>query len=272
MRDPTVPKSLHRVHGRPLIRYIVDACRAAGVDDRPVVLVGPGSESIRAELGQGHVYVEQGRSLGTGHALRRCRAALRASGAAHVLVLYGDKPLVSGPTVRALVRRHLQAPAAITMATVTLPDFAGPRAHLRGAGRILRGPDGGVLRIVEYADAGEQERRIAEINGGVYCFRADWLWRRIHRLGKANSQNEYYLTDLVAIAARERETISTLDIPIDEALGVNTPEDLARVAAVMAHETTAAVEGGRLVQVPEAVMALARVVSPPTPRTASARP
>jgi LmbE family N-acetylglucosaminyl deacetylase/CTP:molybdopterin cytidylyltransferase MocA len=233
MRDPTTPKALHPINGRPLIRYIVDAIQASAVDDRPTVLVGPGGDQIRSVLGAGHLYVEQRQVLGTGHALACCRPALEGAEARHVMVLYGDKPAISPETVRALAVRHLHSPAAITLATVKLPDFEGRRRHLRHAGRVLRSPGGAVLRIVEYLDADDREREVTEVNGGLYCFRSEWLWSHVHRLARTNCKNEYYLTDLVAIAARDGEAVATIDLPAEEATGVNTPEDLARAREVL---------------------------------------
>jgi LmbE family N-acetylglucosaminyl deacetylase/CTP:molybdopterin cytidylyltransferase MocA len=234
MGDPGMPKSLQPLNGRPLIRYIVEASREAGVDDRPLVLVGPGGDRIRGVLGPGHDYVEQRDVLGTGHALACCRPALEAAGARHVMVFYGDKPALSKQTVRALAVRHLQDPAPMTLATVKLPDFEGWRRHLLHAGRIVRGAAGRVVRVVEHVDADDGEREITEINGGLYCFRGDWLWRNVHRLRRENRKSEYYLTDLVALAAAEGEAVATIDIPPEEALGVNTREDLARVGDLLA--------------------------------------
>lgn len=233
MGNPGTPKSLEPVNQRPLIRYIVEAVRAAGVDDRPIVVVGPGGDRIRDTLGWAHVYAEQGEPLGTGHALGCCREALADAEARHVLVLYGDKPVISAETVRSLTLRHLQEGSVITMGTVKLADFDGWRRHLRQAGRIVRSADGRVSRIVESVDATEGERAITEINAGVFCFRTEWLWRHLHRLGRDNRKGEYYLTDLVELAAREQAPVATVDVRPEEGVGVNTREDLALAASLL---------------------------------------
>lgn len=233
MNNPSLPKSLEPILDKPLIRYIIEAIQDAEVDDMPLILVGPRGDKVREELGPEFTYVNQGEPRGTGHAVSCFRDELTRLDVGHVLVLYGDMPLINPDTIRALATRHLEEQAAITMGTLILPDFEDWRRFYRSFGRIVRSEGGRVERIAEFKDASEEERQITEVNPSFFCFQADWLWENVHRLGADNAQGEYYLTDLIALAVRQQQRIVTLAVAPEEALGVNTREDLAFVELLL---------------------------------------
>ena len=218
-----LPKVLHSIAGKPILRHVIDAVHAAGV---PFVIAVVGHEAgrVRAALGPDVLFVEQEEQLGTGHAVN-C-ALEQAGGATHVLVVSGDVPLMRPETLRSLLQRHTESGATLTFLTARL----GQPGDL---GRIVRDGDGGVRAIAEAADADAATLAIEEFNVGTYCFRADWLWPRLASL-PASAGGEYYLTALVEQAVREGAPVQavTTDDP-DEALGVNDREQLARAEAVV---------------------------------------
>ncbi len=226
MRSAT-PKVAHLAAGKPLVRHVIDSLAALVPPPNPVVVVlGHGAEAVRPILADtGCAITLQPQQLGTGHAVLMAEA-LAAGRGETVLVLYGDVPLLTAETLRALVTRHAASDPAITMLTAQVPDA-------KRYGRVLRGPDGAVRRIVEHADATDSERQVREINAGVYAFRDAWLWPALGRLQPA-ANGERYLTDLVALALADGEGVEAVVAPDpDEVEGVNTRADLAHVEGVL---------------------------------------
>ncbi len=219
-----LPKPLHRVCGIEMARHVIRAARGARID--LVTLVAPQDRYwlIRDTVGAFASVVRQPEPLGSGDALLQARVAV--SGTATVLVLNSDVPLVRTETVGRLLEAHAEREADVTLLTcvVDRPD---------GLGRVIRSGDGSVRAVVEEHDAGESELSVREINCGVYCFRASWLWENLPSV-EPSSSGETYLTDLVAIARRQGrtvETVATLDQT--EALGVNDRVQLAAAEAAM---------------------------------------
>jgi bifunctional UDP-N-acetylglucosamine pyrophosphorylase/glucosamine-1-phosphate N-acetyltransferase len=219
-------KILHPVAGIPMIRYTLDAVARLGAT-RVVVVLGQQAGQVTPLLAGRTPPVEtclQLEQLGTGHALLQARGLLEGA-CDTVLCLYGDMPLLSGETIGALYHRHHQAGAALSLLTVVNPQSMG-------FGRIVRGKDGRVARIVEEDQATAQERAITELNVGVYCFDAAWLWPRLAAL-PLSPRGEFFLTDLVGVAVAEGQRVESLAAPsLDEVLGVNTREQMARVEQV----------------------------------------
>ncbi|MBN2711734.1 MAG: NTP transferase domain-containing protein [Planctomycetes bacterium] len=222
------PKVLFEAGGKPLIEWVLSALSAAGIDDR-VAVVGFMKDEVIAKLPTGVRWVEQSPQLGTGHAVMCARLAFQENNPdAPVLVTCGDMPLLSEESFLAVRELREKEDAAVALLTVRIP------AESR-FGRIVRGEDGGVLGIVEYKDATEEQRAIDEGNTGVMCFRADALWDALDGLSNDNSQNEYYLTDVIGILLAKGEKVAAhVCEDVNEALGVNTPEDLAEVEEVLA--------------------------------------
>jgi len=213
------PKVMHEVAGKPMVAHVVDAV-APLRPARTIVVIGRGADSVRAALGDRVTCVTQEPRLGTGHAVAQARKSL-AGFRGQVLVLCGDVPLLRTTTLRRLIARHRRADSDATVLSMIVDDPTG-------YGRIVRGPGAG-LRIVEQADATEDERTIHEVNTGTYCFEADFLLRSLGRLGRTNAQKEYYLTDLIAMAAAKGAAACDLLRDPEEGLGVNSRLDLATV-------------------------------------------
>ncbi len=219
----SVPKHFHELLGRRMVDWIIEAGRSAGAD--PIVVVA--SPATRDEFAASQVEVAvQETPLGTGDAVRCARAALEGRDG-DVLVLSGDTPVLTAGLLEQLVATHRREGAAATVLTAEPPD---PRLY----GRIVRGPDGSVLRIVEGTDANEEERQIREINSSIYIFRSEVLWAALERIEPHNVQGELYLTDAIAIIVGDGGKVAA-HVADDsrEADGVNTRSELARAAAVL---------------------------------------
>jgi len=220
------PKILHPLVGRPMIRYGLDAARALDAG-RPILVIGHGAEQVRAELGDEVEYVYQAQRLGTGHAVLQARPAAEPRGGT-VLVYYGDMPLLRTETLVALVRSHERehGHSPLTLLSVVSPDSMG-------FGRVVRDGAGRVQAIVEEAVATEEQRRIRELNCGVYCFKSEWLWPHLERI-PLSPKGEYYLTDLVELAAQEGCPVSAWTIEdVAEVQGINDRVHLAQAERAM---------------------------------------
>jgi bifunctional UDP-N-acetylglucosamine pyrophosphorylase/glucosamine-1-phosphate N-acetyltransferase len=219
-----LPKVLHPVVGKAMIRYSVE--NAAALTSRPpVVVVGVGADAVRAELGSGVEYVVQAEQLGTGHAVAQARRALEGK-AGSVLVCYSDMPLLRLETLRQLVELQATNVGPATILTVVSEDSMG-------FGRIVRAGNGRVREVVEEKVASPEQLRIRELNAGVYCFRESWLWDHLERL-PLSAVGEYYLTDLVGMAAAEGHDVLAHTIrDVSEVQGINTRVHLARAEAFM---------------------------------------
>src|SRR5712692_6120447 len=219
-----LPKAAHRLCGKAMARYPVDAARAAGAE-RVVVVVGHEAEAVRAAVGEDVEYVLQTEQRGTGHAVMKAERALREADDA--LILNGDLTLVTAEDLRSLLARHQASGPAATILTAELEE---PASY----GRVLRRPDGSVERLVERRDASPAEVAIREINVGLYCFRAAELRDCLSRLQPDNDQGEYYLTDVIGLlvtAGRRVEAVLAADP--QTALGINDRVELAAAAALL---------------------------------------
>ncbi|OIQ11941.1 bifunctional UDP-N-acetylglucosamine diphosphorylase/glucosamine-1-phosphate N-acetyltransferase GlmU [Neomoorella thermoacetica] len=218
------PKVLHRIAGRCLVEHVLAAVGEAGIK-KQIVVIGHGAEEVREALGPEYTYVLQEQQLGTGHALARAREA--AGTAATVLVLCGDTPLLRPATLARLLKEHRDRQAAVTILTAVLDDPTG-------YGRIIRDGQGMVAGIVEERDANPVEKAIREINTGIYCFEAAYLWPFLEQLQPNNDQGEYYLTDVVGLACRENLPVQAVAAgDPEEILGVNDRAQLAIAGAIL---------------------------------------
>jgi len=219
------PKTLIELQGKPLISRLLEA--VIPVCSKPTIVVGYGGDEVMAAVGEQCEYVHQAEQLGTGHAVAVTRTALDKPDIENIVVLYGDHPLISEATIRGLVAERERSGGAVAIATLTVPSFSGDYEAFYHYGRILRDGTGNVRGIVEQKDATPVEREMREVNPGYYCFNARWLWKNIDRLENKNNAQEYYLTDMVGIAAESGERISTTAIGEPaEGMGVNTTEEL----------------------------------------------
>ena len=219
-----LPKVLHPILGKPMAWYGLQAARQV-TDSPPVMVVGYGAEQVCREFGEAARYVIQEQQLGTGHAVMQAESTLRGQ-ADLVLVTYADMPLLTADTLKKMIETQKTKGGAFTMLTVVLDD-----PH--GFGRVVREPAGSVLEIVEEAQASPEQLRIKELNVGVYCFKAEWLWSALPRI-PLSRKGEYYLTDLAAIAAADGLAVQalTMDDPL-EMIGINTRVHLAEATSLM---------------------------------------
>lgn len=221
-----LPKVLHRLAGRPMIRFVVDTALACGAD-RVVMVVGHGADAVRAAVeGLPVDFVTQEQQLGTGHAVMSARVPAE-SGPARLLILSGDVPLLEPRTVARLADRQAETGAGCTMLTTSLDDPTG-------YGRVILDDSGQVVRIVEEADTDEEQRRVRLINAGIYCFQTSLLFRTLSACGSDNAQGEYYLTDAIAAIRGEGRDVHTLEVvDPDQVAGINTRLELSRMDAVL---------------------------------------
>ncbi len=229
-----LPKVAHEAAGKALVRWVIDSLREAGVDDC-IVVVGHRAEVVERCLAgvPGVSFAVQREQRGTGDAVAAAAEAIRTRasggrGRRPVVVVCGDSPMLRPESVRGLLDRYASTGAACLLGTAVTTDP-------QGLGRIVRDDQGRFLRIVEQKDASPAERAIREVNMSTYVFAADDLLRSLSRLGNANASGEYYLTDCPGILLSEGlavDAIACLDP--SETLSVNTPEQLAEVAAALA--------------------------------------
>lgn len=218
-------KVLHEVFFRPMIHHVLDAVQMAKID-RCAVVVGHQSKEVLAALdGYAVTPVIQEEQLGTGHAVLCAESACR--NADLVMILCGDTPLIQPETLQQMLAAHEQAQATLTlMSTILAQPF--------GYGRIISDAQGKVAAIVEEKDASEEQRRIQEINAGIYLAKRDFLFQALAQVDSNNSQGEIYLTDIVAIAIKQGLKVERFvhEQAIDT-LGVNSRGELAKAHAVL---------------------------------------
>jgi bifunctional UDP-N-acetylglucosamine pyrophosphorylase/glucosamine-1-phosphate N-acetyltransferase len=224
MRSAT-PKVLHPLCGRPLVAWPIAAARAAGA--AKVVVVGGPDRALEAALPDGVELAVQEQPRGTADAVRSAAAHIDRD--APVIVLSGDVPLLTAETLRELAAAQAEHDAAATMLTMVLDDPTG-------YGRVVRGPDGSVERVVETkrpGDATPQELEIREVNGGVYAFAGGDLLDALEQVRSDNAQGELYLPDVLPLL-RARDRVVTAHLVEDSALalGINDRGDLAAVRAI----------------------------------------
>ncbi|GAC1578715.1 MAG: bifunctional UDP-N-acetylglucosamine diphosphorylase/glucosamine-1-phosphate N-acetyltransferase GlmU [Ktedonobacteraceae bacterium] len=228
-----LPKVLHPLAGLPLLAHVLNAVEAIPASlssinqdtlvstQKPVVVLGHEATQIEAAFGAQCLYVIQKELVGTGNAVLAAQAVVDALYPLPqtVLVCYGDTPLVSSDMLANVLYEHITQQATITFLTATTEqpsDF----------GRVVRESQGHVREIVEVKRATPEQKRIKEVNSGVYCFNRVWLWETLHALPR-NSSGEYYLTDLVGIAGMQERVITTVNGTLDETIGINDRVQLA---------------------------------------------
>jgi len=220
----SLPKVLHMLLGKPMAWYALEAAWQV-TRETPVMVIGHGAEQVRQVLGDQAEYVLQEPQLGTGHAVMQAEPVLIGKSDL-LLVTYADMPLLTSETLDRLVEVAGAHNGPISMLTVTT-------AETRGFGRILRDGTGQVSGIVEEAQASPEQLSIHELNPGVYCFRAAWLWEALKRI-TLSPKGEYYLTDLVSMAVAQGHTIQTIEVEnSDEVIGINTRQHLAQAEALL---------------------------------------
>ncbi len=234
-----LPKVLHPLAGLPLLAHVLNAVEAipstlSSLDSnisvssqKTTVVLGHEAQQIEVAFGDRCLYALQEEQLGTGHAVLAAQATVDALYPLPqtVLVCYGDTPLVSSTILASLLQKHLIQHATITFLTATTE-------HPSDFGRIVRDAQGRVCEIVEMKRATSEQKRIQEVNSGVYCFDRAWLWETLHALPR-NASGEYYLTDLIGIAGAQERVITTVNGTLDETIGINDRVQLAEAEKLL---------------------------------------
>ncbi len=219
-----LPKVLHSIAGKPLVIHAIENISAV-TTNKPVLVVGCGSDLVRSVVGGRVHYAEQVTQLGTADALKAARSTLEGFKGL-IVVVSADMPLFTNRTLQKLVTTQRSNPGVMTMLSVRLDD-----PH--GFGRVVRKADGSVAAIVEEAQADAQTLAIHELNVGAYCFRSDWIWGALDRI-KVSPKGEYYLTDTVELAVSENQRVECLLVEDpQEAIGINTRVHLAEAEAIL---------------------------------------
>ncbi|MFC2140266.1 bifunctional N-acetylglucosamine-1-phosphate uridyltransferase/glucosamine-1-phosphate acetyltransferase [Candidatus Auribacterota bacterium] len=218
------PKVLHSLKGRSLVDYVIDAVQSAGVDEISMV-VGHKKECFKEFTQKGITLVEQKKLLGSGHAVMQAEKDCQQAG--HILVLCGDVPLIQAKTLKKLVKKHLAAEASATVLTGILDD---PKNY----GRVVKDNKNSVIAIVEEKDATPSQRKIREINSGIYCFKSKDLFSALKKIKQENKQNEYYLTAVIQILSKEQKKVEAVLVEeIVEIQGINNRKDLTLLETIL---------------------------------------
>ncbi|WP_448191397.1 bifunctional UDP-N-acetylglucosamine diphosphorylase/glucosamine-1-phosphate N-acetyltransferase GlmU [Azospirillum sp. sgz301742] len=240
-----LPKVLHRVAGRSMIGHVLAAVGALD-PDRVVVVVGPGMEDVAAAVAPAPTAVQESQ-LGTADAVRAAFGLLEGF-SGDVLVLYGDTPLVTPATLRAMVDARAQASDPAVVVLGMRPDDPG------AYGRLILDAAGGLEKIVEYLDASAEERAVTLCNAGLMAFDGARMADLIGRIGNDNKKGEFYLTDVVQIARAEGLACAVVEGSAQEVIGVNSRVELAEVEAIMQRRLRrTAMENGATLADPDTV-------------------
>ena len=220
-----LPKAAHPICGKPMTRHVIDACRQSGISE-VIVVVGHEADKVKSALGEDVLYASQTQQLGTGHACRQALPHVPESTDV-VLVLPGDAPLITAAAITRLLDTHASENNAATLLTAEMDD---PAQY----GRVVRGPGGSVIRIVEARDADEKTLAINEINTSIYCFDRGVLERDLAKLTTDNAQGEYYLTDVIELIRESGGRVGAV-VAEDAAdtMGINNRMELARANSIM---------------------------------------
>lgn len=217
-------KVIHSVCGKEMINLVLDAALGAGCKAATVV-VGHRREQVIKAVGERAAIAVQEQQLGTGHAVMQASEGIGNS--ENVLVLTGDTPLITAETLASVIERHIRDDNGATVLTTKLSDPSG-------YGRIVRQADGTVEKIVEHKDATDAQRKINEINSGMYCFKSALLLSALTKITADNAQGEYYLTDVFEILKKEGAKIGAFEVEnSEEILGVNDRVQLAEAEKIM---------------------------------------
>ncbi|NLK97085.1 MAG: bifunctional UDP-N-acetylglucosamine diphosphorylase/glucosamine-1-phosphate N-acetyltransferase GlmU [Epulopiscium sp.] len=217
-------KVLHKVLGKSLIQHVINAAKYAG-SEKTCLVIGYKGEEVKEAIGDGVEYAVQKERLGTGHAVMQADYFIGEEG--DILVLYGDTPLITGETLKNMIETHRKEQNGVTILSAIVEDPTG-------YGRIIRDESGNFVKNVEHKDANEEELKVREINGGMYCFQAKLLKEALKELTNDNVQGEYYLTDTLHIILSKGYKVNAMIVKdTNEILGVNSRAQLSEVTQIM---------------------------------------
>ena len=223
-----LPKVLYEVAGKPMVWWVVKACKEAGAK-RCVLVIGYKGDLVREALAgeEGVEFVEQTEQLGTAHAVQMAEPAFEGKPIGDIFVLAGDGPLIRAHTLGRLVEVHRRTGAAATMASSVIDDPTG-------YGRIVRDGQGQFDCIVEQKDATAEQVTIQEVNPSYYCFDGQKLFKTIDQIGANNAQGEYYITDAPGLLKASGQIVTVVDaVPPEDVLSINNPDQLATVDLIL---------------------------------------
>lgn len=218
------PKVLHEAGGAPMLEWVLEAMRGAGLEDI-VAVVGAGADEVRAAAGNSVRYATQEKRLGTGHAVQMA-APLLPEGPGYVFIAAGDMPLITQDTIRHMMTECAAQSADCTLLSAVVHDPDG-------YGRVIRAEDGQVVAIIEHKDASSDQRLIREVNASCYCVRTELLLEILPHLSNENAQGEYYLTDIVELIRRRGGVVSAYTVSEEECLGVNNNVQLYEASKIL---------------------------------------
>lgn len=221
-----ISKVLHKMCGRELVFYPVEALRQAGIERIVVVVSRENEREVKHLLGGTVEYALQDQPRGTGHALLQAAGLLKGE-AEQILAIGGDSPLICPATLKALFSHHLAQDSSMTLLSAT---WRGQK----GMGRIVRDDEGHVVNLVEASDSKEVDQAVIEVNAGAYCFKGSWLWNNLARIEESQATGEIYLTSLVGMATSQGAGVdAVIANDSQEVLGINDRIQLAEAEGVM---------------------------------------
>lgn len=221
-----IPKVLTKIDGVTLIEKLLASVEKFFDKSDIHVVVGFKGEMVVSRLGDQYNFVWQKEQLGTGHAVMQCKENLKNKYESF-LILYGDTPFIKEDTLKSIIDLHEKNDFTFSMITLKIKDFENENELYWKFGRIIRDERGNVLKIVEFKDANDEEKKVTEVNPAIYCVKDNWLWDNLESVSNNNAQNEYYLTDLVFLANKENINIGTLQVNDNlELMGINSIDDL----------------------------------------------
>ena len=220
------PKVMHEILGKPMISYVVEAVKGAGIADI-VLVTGFGGDKVKEHFAPSKIKtVVQKKLLGSADAVNTAKKEIEGS-KGDILVVYGDTPLLTKETIKKLIERHKSSGASLTLLTAILKDPTG-------YGRIMRETDGRITKIAEESEAREYKKETREINVGTCVFKSVDLASALKEIGCDNSKKEYYLTDAVRILTLKARKVESLIMEnLDEMIGINSRIELARATRMM---------------------------------------
>lgn len=219
------PKAVTLFKGEPFLSHVLSTVEKITVKNKPIVVVGYKANIVKEVIGERCIYVVQEEQLGTGHAVL-CTKNSVPEHIRTVFVSYTDHPLLQRETIENIIQKRIDTNATLVMGTTIVNKNSPWKESFEKFGRIKRDTDGSLLGIVEYKDATEEEKNINEVNPAYFAFEASWMWEHLAMLDNNNTQAEYYLTDLVAMAFAEKKHIETVAVLEKEALGANSKKEL----------------------------------------------
>ena len=215
--ESELPKVVHKVCDREMINRVLDITKEIGIDD-DIVVVGYRDDIVKEAIDREVKYVLQDKQLGTGHAVMMAKEYIASED--KIIVLYGDMPLFRKETLIEMFKYNDETNADITIATTIFDETCK-------YGRIIKDDENNVMKITEYKDATDEERKITEVNCGPVVYKGETLLYALSQMTNDNAQNEYYLTDAVEIAYNSGKKVNSFIIEDNnEAFGANTKEEL----------------------------------------------